>query len=36
MDVMNPTYEEVERALDLDLAKLTLTWISQTLLAFVR
>jgi hypothetical protein len=32
MDVMNPTYEEVERALDLDLAKLTLTmvWARQS------
>ena len=27
MDVMNPTYQEVERALDLDLAKLTLTMV---------
>ena len=32
MDVMNPTYQEVERALDLDLTKLTLTmvWARQS------
>ena len=32
MDVMNPTYQEVERALDLDLAKLTQTmvWARQS------